>query len=80
MARKGSYTFWYWRSEKNGLWYWHLVAANNHVVAQGQGYKRKKDLLYRLKTVCTGLAAGYVSVKEYEALPLQIVNAPTTLQ
>jgi hypothetical protein len=37
----------------DGLWYWHLKAANNEIVAQGEGYSRKADAyraVGRLKT------------------------------
>jgi uncharacterized protein YegP (UPF0339 family) len=28
----------YWKSSKDGNWYWHLKAANGEIVAQSQGY------------------------------------------
>lgn len=38
--------FQYWKSNKNGQWYWHLVSANNKIIADGaEGYQNKADCL-----------------------------------
>jgi len=41
----------YWKSQKNGNWYWHLKAANNQVIATGEGYINKADVLTVIKLV-----------------------------
>lgn len=28
-----------------GLWYWHLKASNNEIIAQGQGYSIRQECL-----------------------------------
>ena len=37
--------FEYWKSPKDGLWYFHLVAPNNEIVAQSQGYTTKDNCI-----------------------------------
>lgn len=45
------YRFQFWRSPADNKWYWHLVAGNNEIVAQGQGYSRKRDLRRGLRRI-----------------------------
>lgn len=33
--------FRYFKSPRNKQWYWHYVAGNGEVMAQGEGYTRK---------------------------------------
>lgn len=35
--------FEYWKSKCR--WYWHLKAANGEIIAHGEGYRRKIDML-----------------------------------
>jgi hypothetical protein len=37
--------FEYWQSRKDGMWYFHLVAPNNEIVAQSQGYTTKDNCI-----------------------------------
>jgi uncharacterized protein YegP (UPF0339 family) len=39
----------YWKS--NGAWYWHLKAANGEVIAQGEAYESKYDVLHVISLV-----------------------------
>jgi uncharacterized protein YegP (UPF0339 family) len=34
-----------WQSKKDGQWYFHLVAPNNEVIAQSQGYTTKDNCI-----------------------------------
>jgi uncharacterized protein len=34
-----------WQGEDK-LWYWHLKAANNEIIAQGEGYSTKQGALH----------------------------------
>ncbi len=38
-----------WQS--GGLWYWHLKAANNEIIAQGEGYSSKSNCLHAISLV-----------------------------
>jgi uncharacterized protein YegP (UPF0339 family) len=38
-----------WQS--GGLWYWHLRAANNEIIAQGEGYVNRKDAEHAVNLV-----------------------------
>lgn len=35
----------YWKSPKNGQWYFAIIARNGKTVAQSEGYKRKASCL-----------------------------------
>lgn len=39
----------YWKSKADGLWYWHLKAANGEKIAQGEGYTRKENCVAAIK-------------------------------
>lgn len=43
--------FEYWQSPKDGLWYFHLVAPNNEIVTQSQGYTTKDSCLNGIESV-----------------------------
>ena len=32
----------------DGVWYWRIRAANNEVIAQGEGYERRGDIEHML--------------------------------
>lgn len=34
-----------WQNAQNRLWYWHLQAANHQIIANGEGYYNKADVL-----------------------------------
>ena len=54
----------YWQADTTSrLWYWHIRARNGEVVAQGQGYKRKRDLLHAIKLVQSSSDAEIALVK-----------------
>ena len=38
----------YWKAA-NRQWWFHVVAANGEIVAQSEGYKRKKDCIDTIK-------------------------------
>ncbi len=40
-----------WQSTSNYLWYWHLKAANNEIIAEGQGYVHKSSALHAISLV-----------------------------
>ncbi len=44
MKNKKPLRFEYWKSNKNGQWYWRLKARNGEPVAQGEGYKSKRGV------------------------------------
>lgn len=35
----------------NRDWYWRLVAGNGKIIAQGEGYKRKVDLMSTIQLI-----------------------------
>jgi len=43
--------FEFWQSEKDGQWYFHLIAPNGEVVAQSQGYATKDNCINGIKAV-----------------------------
>ena len=40
-----------WQSDASRQWYWHLVASNNRIIAQGEGYHNKADCLHAIRLV-----------------------------
>ena len=44
-----------------GQWHWRLVAANNNIVASGEGYRNKADLLDTLKLIQRDAASAPVN-------------------
>ena len=40
-----------WQSPKDGLWYFHLVAPNNEIVTQSQGYTTKDSCMNGIESV-----------------------------
>ena len=40
-----------WQSPENSQWYWHLKAANDEIVASGEGYRNEKDCLHAIGLV-----------------------------
>ncbi len=51
-----------WRSEANNEFYFRLVAANNKIIGQSEGYKRKANALAGIKSV--KLNAGRAKIVE----------------
>ena len=43
--------FEYWESSKDGMWYFHLIAPNNEIVAQSQGYTTKDNCINGIESV-----------------------------
>lgn len=43
--------FEYWKSQKDGLWYFHLVAPNNEIITQSQGYTTKENCVDGIDSV-----------------------------
>ena len=43
--------FEFWKSEKDGQWYFHLIAPNGEIVAQSQGYASKDNCINGIKAV-----------------------------
>jgi len=35
-----------WKSTADGLWYWNLRSANHQIIANGEGYYNKTDVLH----------------------------------
>ena len=52
--------FVYWKSDKNGQWYWHLKARNGQIICQSEGYKRKAGCLNGIASVITHARTGVV--------------------
>jgi uncharacterized protein YegP (UPF0339 family) len=50
-VEKVSEKFEYWESPKDGLWYFHLIAPNNEIVAQSQGYTTKENCINGIEAV-----------------------------
>lgn len=42
---KAPLRFEYWKSNKNGQWYWRLKAGNNEPICQSEGYKSKASVV-----------------------------------
>ena len=40
-----------WQNAQNKNWYWHLKAANNQIIAHGEGYQNKADCLHAISLV-----------------------------
>ena len=40
-----------WQSSSDYLWYWHLKAANNEIIANGEGYTSKAGALHAISLV-----------------------------
>lgn len=40
-----------WQSTRNNQWYWHLKAANNKIIAAGEGYHNEQDCLHAVNLV-----------------------------
>ena len=43
--------FEYWVSPKDGMWYFHLVAPNNEIIAQSQGYTTKDSCINGIESI-----------------------------
>ena len=43
--------FEFWKSDKDGKWYFHLLAPNGEVVAQSQGYATKDNCINGINAV-----------------------------
>ena len=43
--------FEFWESKKDGMWYFHLVAPNNEIIAQGQGYTTKDNCINGIEAI-----------------------------
>lgn len=43
-------TYYYWKSA-TGEWRWHVKAANNEIIAQGEGYKNEADCLAAIELI-----------------------------
>lgn len=55
MASKKKLRFEYGQ-KKDRLWYWHIKAGNNEIIAQGEGYKRKAGVLKVADVLIDGMA------------------------
>lgn len=40
-----------WQNAQNKNWYWHLKAANNQIIAHGEGYQNRSDCLHVIELV-----------------------------
>ena len=43
--------FEFWESKKDGMWYFHLVAPNNEIIAQSQGYTTKDNCINGIEAI-----------------------------
>jgi uncharacterized protein YegP (UPF0339 family) len=46
-----------WQSTRDYLWYWHLKATNNEIIAQGEGYTSKAGALHAVTLVKASYSA-----------------------
>ena len=58
--------FEFWQSPKDGLWYFHLVAPNNEIVAQSQGYTTKDNCINGISSVKNWASATTINEKIHE--------------
>lgn len=42
-------TIQFWKSGRN--WYWHMRAGNNEIIAHGEGYRNKQDMLRTIRLI-----------------------------
>lgn len=53
--------FQYWKSKKDGQWYWHLIASNNRILATGgEGFENENDLKASVNLIRNGSATSMV--------------------
>ncbi len=43
--------FEYWKSPKDGMWYFHLKAPNNEIIAHSEGYATMQNCLDGINSV-----------------------------
>ena len=43
--------FEYWKSPKDGMWYFHLKAPNNEIIAHSEGYATMQNCIDRINSV-----------------------------
>lgn len=55
--------FEYWQSGKDGLWYFHLKAPNNEIIAQSQGYTTKDHCMKGIDSVKAFAAKAEIKQK-----------------
>lgn len=51
----------------NRDWYFHLRAGNGEIIAQGEGYRRKRDLLHAIGLIKQAASALVVFEKEIKS-------------
>lgn len=48
----------------SGLWYWHLTAKNNHIIATGgEGYASRRNVVRAVKRFQSLMGLGKIDVK-----------------
>lgn len=53
--------FQYWRSKKDGQWYWHLISTNQKILAVGgEGFVNENDLKSSINLVRNGATTSIV--------------------
>lgn len=53
--------FQYWKSEKDGQWYWHLIATNSRILAVGgEGFNNENDLKSSVNLIRNGCTTSIV--------------------
>ena len=53
-----------WKSEKDGLWYFHLRADNDEIIVQSEGYETKDGCLNGVNSVKHNAPNAEVEVEE----------------
>ena len=51
MTKPRKLKFQFGQSSKNGQWYWRIRAKNGEIIAQGEGYQRKRDAVKIFRTL-----------------------------
>ena len=55
--------FEYWQSPKDGMWYFHLIAPNNEIITQSQGYTTKDSCMNGIHAVKNYATSAEVNEK-----------------
>lgn len=58
--------FEYWQSPKDGMWYFHLIAPNNEIITQSQGYTTKDSCMNGINAVKNYATSAEISEKMHD--------------
>jgi uncharacterized protein YegP (UPF0339 family) len=52
--------FEYWKSKKDGMWYFHLKAPNGEVIVDSEGYTTKDNCVFGIESVKKNAPTAFV--------------------